>query len=80
MTLHVVDADAGLVPRERKAPGDRRTHEQGAYESRPRRVGNAVDIDRLAFRCSENLPRQGHELTDVIPGGELGHDTPEPGM
>jgi hypothetical protein len=59
-------ADGGYPARIGQRPADRRSHQEGTGQARPRRVGDAAEGVFLRLRLLEGLLNERQQLANVI--------------
>ena len=74
VALHMVYRHGGFTPGHGEGAAYGRPHQDGANQTRPRSVGDAVDVIFTQSRLLQCGLDQGDRLADVIPAGELGDD------
>ncbi len=67
MALHVVHTQGRNAPGKSQRLSARSPNQKGSDQSRPRRVGDGINLCRHTISLSQHLTNQGQHAFDVIP-------------
>ena len=72
--------DGGDAEAPGQAAAESRANEQRAHQARSGGVGDPVEVMQAFSALVQRRPGQGHDLADVVAGGQFRHDAAEVGV